>query len=179
MGHLAIINRKDGKVQSLRTVQADSRIFFKKGLSLKYANWGKNTTVRSMQNKILFLAVLFSLQLCSCFSHLLISVFSNLDGNYSSPTGCYEHLGDWENRRESRQPLVSSQKGKKPTNKLLGFFNAFGSVMCHSTVIYQTRSLLEHKIILKPENPGRLASGLNSYTCWLLYGKNLYFKLLE
>lgn len=93
MGHLAIINRKDGKVQSLRTVQADRIFFFKKGLSLKYANWGKNTTVRSMQNKILFLAVLFSLQLCSCFSHLLISVFYNLDGNYSSPTGCYEHLG--------------------------------------------------------------------------------------
>lgn len=67
--------------------------FFFKGLSLKYANWGKNTTVRSMQNKISFLAVLFSAQLCSCFSHLLISVFYNLDGNYSSPTGCYEHLG--------------------------------------------------------------------------------------
>lgn len=40
MGHLAIISRKDGKVQSLRTAQADIRIFFK-GLSLKYANWYK------------------------------------------------------------------------------------------------------------------------------------------
>lgn len=134
MGHLAIINRKDGKVQSLRTVQADSRIFFffKKGLSLKYANWGKNTTVRSMQNKILFLAVLFSVQLCSCFSHLLISVFYNLDGNYSSPTGCYEHLGtEKTGGNPGSHSLFSKRKKKQP--KPTVFSNAFGSVICRST----------------------------------------------
>lgn len=163
MGHLAIINRKDGKVQSLRTVQADSRIFFKKGLSLKYANWDKNTTVRSMQNKILFLAVLFSLQDCSCFSHLLISVLQ-LGWELFLPNRVLWAFRDWENRRESRQSLVSSWRGKKTTNKLLIFSNASGSVMCHSTVIYHASTLLEHKIILKPENPCSLGSGLNS--CW-------------
>lgn len=140
MGHLAIINGKDGKVQSFRTVQADSRIFFK-GLSLKYANWGKNTTVRSMQNKISFLAVLFSAQLCSCFSHLLISVFYNSDGNYSSPTGCYEHLGT---EKTGGNPGTHYSLLKKKKKQTTVFSNAHGSVMCHSTVICRAREFLEH-----------------------------------
>lgn len=153
MGHLAIINRKDGKVQSLRTVQAVSRIgffFFFKGLSLKYVNWGKNTTVRSMQNKIFFWVVLFSVQLCSCFSHLLISVFYNLDGNYSSPTGCYEHLGTektgrnpgshcpllkkYEKTTAKKQPTHNKQQKNPQINQQPAILsNAFGTVMCHST----------------------------------------------
>lgn len=95
--------------------------FFFKGLSLKYVNWGKNTTVRSMQNKILFRVVLFSVQLRSCFSHLLISVFYNLDGNYSSPTGCYEHLGTEKTGRNpgGHYPLLKKKRennSKKPTH---------------------------------------------------------------
>lgn len=142
MGHLAIINGKDGKVQSFRTVQADSRIFFFKGLSLKYANWGKNTTVRSMQNKISFLAVLFSAQLCSCFSHLLISVFYNLDGNYSSPTECYEHLGT--EKTGGNLGTCCSLLKKKKNKQTTVFPNARGSVTCHSTVSYRAREFLEY-----------------------------------
>lgn len=67
-------------------------------------------------------------------------------------------------KQEGIQTVTSLFSKKHPTNKLLFFSNAFGIVMCHSTVIYQTRSLLEHKIILKPENPGSIGLGLNS--CW-------------
>lgn len=56
-------------------------------------------------------------------------------------------------RKQERIQTVTSlfsKRKKNPTNKLLFFSNAFGSVMCHSTGIYQSSSLLEHKIIMKP-----------------------------
>lgn len=133
MGHLAITDGKDGKVQSLGTVRADSRIFFFffKASSLKYANWGKSTAVRSMQNKISFLVVLFSLQLRSCFSHLLISVFYHSDGNYSTPTGCYEHLGT----EKSGGNAGSHRSSQEPKNKQMPVFSNGCRGMTSSTVI--------------------------------------------
>lgn len=68
-----------------------------------------------------------------------------------------------------------SKRGKKETTV---FSSAFGSVMCCSTVIYQARSLLAHKITLKPYNPGGFRFGF-LHLLTFIYGRILYFKLPE